>query len=99
MCRRVHICESRGAGIQAAVQGVTLTGDFSFEQVSRVGGGQLLRIGAQHVNLNIGAGATPVASLTNGSASLLVMQGGTADQSGVAGTISGTIGLNVPEFL
>jgi hypothetical protein len=74
-----------GTGIQATILGLTLTGDFSFEQVTRVGGGQFVRVAAQHVGVNIGTGTTPVASISNGAVSLLVIQGGTADQSGVAG--------------
>ncbi len=75
----------RGLGLQLAVLGQTLSGDFSFTRSA-----EGLRIGAANVQLSLGDGATPVVQLTNGVGELLVTS------TGLAGGFGGTVALNVP---
>ena len=78
-----------GTGVQLVVAGQTLSGDFAVEQ-SIVQSVTQTRIVASNVTLRLGTGTTDLLTITNGSASFLVGNGG------IAGTLSGTVALNVP---
>ncbi len=75
-----------GSNVQLAVMGQTLSGDFSVEQNAGT-----TRIVASNVTLRLTAGTTELLSITNGAATFLVGSGG-----GIAGTLSGTVTLNIP---
>ena len=76
-----------GTGVQLVVAGQTLSGDFSIEKTATT-----TRIVASKVTLRLGTGTTDLLTITNGSASFLV----STTPSGIAGTLSGTVTLNVP---
>lgn len=79
-----------GEGVTLSVLGQTLTGNFSFEQVTAAGGEKLTTVIASNVSLSLGDGTTSFVSVTNGEGALLLTS------AGLAGQLSGTIGINVP---
>ncbi|HXG49304.1 MAG TPA: hypothetical protein VNO52_16895, partial [Methylomirabilota bacterium] len=84
-----------GLGVQLAVAGQTLDGNFAFEQVTSTDQATMVtrtatRIVATNITLRIGSGGTDFVTLTNGHGAFLLTAGG------MAGTLGGTVALNVP---
>ncbi|MBL9136319.1 MAG: hypothetical protein JNK85_10640, partial [Verrucomicrobiales bacterium] len=77
---------------ELSVLGQTLSGNFSFDQVSTGSGPtapKTLRIAATDVSLSLGDGANGV-RITNGSGALI------STGAGIAGSIQATVGLQIP---
>jgi hypothetical protein len=72
-------------GVSLAVLGQTLSGDFSFAQ-----NGGTVTVTAANLALSLVAGGRTVIALTNGSGNLALTA------AGIAGSISGTVALDVP---
>ena len=68
------------------IGGTTITGDFSFEQTTAADGSTATAIAASNVTFSVGT----VASLSDGHGSLLITP------AGVAGSLAGTVALNLP---
>ena len=85
-----------GTGIQLTVATQTLSGDFSFEQMQRVGGGKVVRIAVANGAFELKDGTNTVLSLTNASGNFLIKNGATPAEKGIAGEIRGTVALNIP---
>lgn len=66
-----------GNGVTLGVLGVTMTGNFSFEQRTSVGGSQLITVMASNVSFNFG---TSILSATNGSGFFVINDAGVAGQ-------------------
>ena len=77
-----------GTGVVLSVLGQTLTGNFGFESSNGT-----VQLTASNVSMSLGDGTTNYLSLTNGQGSFTVTSGTNA---GVFGTLSGTVGVNVP---
>ncbi|MEQ1862956.1 MAG: hypothetical protein ABMA13_23795, partial [Chthoniobacteraceae bacterium] len=75
---------------QLNVAGQSLSGNFAFERVTRVGAGPAVRIAASDVSLKLGDGATDLVTLSNGQGNLLVTA------AGIAGRFSADIATNIP---
>ncbi|MGV3771328.1 MAG: beta strand repeat-containing protein, partial [Verrucomicrobiales bacterium] len=75
-----------GTGVTLSIGGLSLTGDFSFEERTTAGGDQVIRVEAHNVNFNLG---TNLLTATNGEALFIITNAGMAG----AGQID--IGLNV----
>ena len=73
-----------------SIAGQTLSGQFAFEQATDASGAAVARIAASNVAFSLGDGSTSYLSLSNGQGAFLVGAGG------LAGELSGTIGVNVP---
>src|SRR5262249_19105097 len=57
---------------------------------------KLIRIAASNVSLSLGDGANTFLSITQGSGYFVIKNTGVPETSGIAGTLSGTVALNVP---
>ena len=83
-----NYAEVSGTGVVLSVLGQTLTGNFGFESSNGT-----VQLTASNVTMSLGDGTTNYLSLTNGQGSFTVNSGANA---GVFGTLSGTVGVNVP---
>lgn len=80
-----------GIGTTLGLQGVTLTGDFVFEnRNTSTGGEKAITVGAQNVNAVLGTGTADLVSLTNGSGGFIITN------DGMAGSATVTYSLSVP---
>ena len=80
-----------GTNVELNVLGQTLQGDFALTRSTGAGGAPVVSIELSHVTLKLGGtAASPILSLTNGTASLVLANGG------LSGTVSGNVALNVP---
>ena len=77
-----------GTGVVLSVLGQTLTGNFGFQSSNGT-----VQLTASDVSMSLGDGTTNYLSLTNGQGSFTVNSG---TNPGVFGTLSGTVGVNVP---
>ena len=85
-----------GTGVALNVAGQTLTGDFVLEQVTTGSGLTEIRVAASNVTLSLGG----VVSLTNGQGVLVIVPntpGVTPKDGGIAGQLSATVAVNVPD--
>jgi len=80
-----------GTGVTLTVLGVTLTGDFSFEQRETLDGTQLVTVVADNVAFDVG---TDILTLDNGHALFLVTDSGLAGQGSIDVGISALGGFN-----
>jgi hypothetical protein len=78
-----------GIGLGLAVSGLSISGDFSFEQLTRPDGQRLMRLGMLNVTIALGDPASPLVRVINGTGKLLL------SPAGVAGEIGGTLSLNI----
>src|SRR5207249_4688722 len=62
-----------GTGVTLSVLGVTLSGDFSFEQLTSTDGTQLVTVLANNVSFNFG---TSILSASNGSGFFVISDSG-----------------------
>src|SRR5439155_14650945 len=92
-----------GIGVELNVLGQTLSGNFAFEQITSTDTGTstsrtITRISATHVTLRLGDGTTDFVTLTDGQGSFVILDipGPSPAAKGLAGQLSGTVGLNVP---
>src|SRR5262249_48925635 len=85
-----------GLDVQLAVLGQSLRGDFAFEQLTREGGGAVVRLAVNHARLAFSDGSTPLISLSEGRGSLLIQGGATPAERGLAGELSGQVSVAVP---
>ena len=76
-----------GSPVEVVVLDQHLSGVFSFEQATTAGGSKVVKIGFSHLGLTLGSGDKTV-NVTGGTGVLLLTPGG------VAGQLSGTIGLS-----
>ncbi|MEK7414136.1 MAG: hypothetical protein AAB263_12550, partial [Planctomycetota bacterium] len=79
-----------GLGIFLNVLGQTLSGDFSFEQVTKPDNTKVTRIAGNNISIGLGDGTTNFLTLTNGQGTFLITS------AGLAGKLSGTITVNIP---
>lgn len=79
-----------GTDINLNILGQTLSGNFSFEQVTRTDGLKVTRVAASNVVLGLGDGTTNFVSLTNGQGAFILTA------AGIAGKLSGTVKVNIP---
>jgi hypothetical protein len=81
-----------GTNMNLRIAGQRVSGNFAFEKSTAAGTTPttVVRVIATNVNVALGDGSTDFLTLTNGSAVLLLQQ------SGVAGRLGGTIGVNIP---
>jgi hypothetical protein len=86
-------------GARLVIFGQTLSGDFAFEQATGEGvdgalgtsdDDSVIRVGAANVTLSLGDGTNNFVSVTNGSGYFLILP------TGIAGTLSATVAVNVP---
>ena len=89
-----------GDDIILSVAGQTLRGNFAFEQFTRADGSIFVRAGTNGVSLAIGDGANDILTLTNGAGSLVILPDDAAtagvDESGIAGSFSGDVTIDIP---
>ncbi|PYQ02014.1 MAG: hypothetical protein DMF83_24450, partial [Acidobacteria bacterium] len=92
-----------GIGVELNVLGQTLSGNFAFEQITSTDNGTstsrtITRISASNVTLRLGDGTTDFVTLTDGQGSFVILDipGPSPAAKGLAGQLSGTVGLNVP---
>ena len=76
-----------GSPVEVVVLDQHLSGVFSLEQATTAGGSKVVKIGFSHLGLTLGSGDKTV-NVTGGTGVLLLTPGG------VAGQLSGTIGLS-----
>ncbi len=81
-----------GMGVSLRVAGQVLGGDFAFEKVTTTGVGarSVIRVVIANARLSLGDGTNELVSLTNGDGAFIV------ETTGIAGTVGGTVRLNVP---
>ncbi len=88
-----------GTGVELDVQGITLSGDFAFERVTKAGTTESrVRVGLANIRLALGDAASPVLEVTGGSGFFLVTPTVGTVPGGFAGTFTATIQLNVPSI-
>src|SRR5439155_4369707 len=80
--------EATGAALNVA--GQSLTGDFAFDTATDENAATVIRGAASNVSFAIGAGASPIVSLTEGAGAFIVTA------SGTAGKVSGSVTVNIP---
>jgi hypothetical protein len=89
-----------GDDLELNLLGQTLTGDFSFEQVTSTDGGgasnQVIRITATGVKLALGDGTTDFIRIENGQGYFVVKEGDISPRLGVAGEFIGDVIVDVP---
>ncbi|MEQ1861602.1 MAG: LEPR-XLL domain-containing protein, partial [Chthoniobacteraceae bacterium] len=79
-----------GNGVSAMILGQRLGGNFSFEATGTVPN-RVVSIAASNVSLALGDGTTDFVTLTNGSGAFVIRQ------AGIAGQVSGTVAVNIPD--
>ncbi len=73
------------------IAGQTISGNYAFEQsLSTSGGGKFVRVVATDVSLDLTAGATPIATVRNGTGFYVVTT------AGLAGRVNGTVTITPP---
>ena len=91
-----------GIGVELTVLGQTLSGNFAFEQITSTDTATstsrtITRIAVSSVTLRLGDGTTDFVTLTEGQGSFVILDiPGPSPSKGLAGQLSGTVGLNVP---
>lgn len=80
-----------GNGVTLGFLGVTLTGNFTFEQRTAASGRQLIWATASNVAFNFG---TSIVTLTNGSANIFLTDGGLAGSGQITATVNAFGGLS-----
>ncbi len=83
-----------GTGTTVTVAGVTLTGNFTYENYNTLAthlGPKVIAVGASNVTGSLTVGATNLVTLTNGSGAFLITN------DGLAGTATVTYALAVPQ--
>ena len=93
-----------GTGVTLTVLGQTLTGDFTFQQQTTIGGTQLVTVSFANVALSLGDGSASFVNVTGGAGVFFLTAAGLAGQStvnvavdpgtGVAFTGSFTLQIN-----
>ncbi len=84
-----------GTGTTLTVAGVTLTGNFTYENFNTLAthlGPKVIAVGASNVTGSLTVGVTNLVTLSNGSGAFLITN------DGVAGTATVTYALNVPQL-
>ncbi|MGB8165867.1 MAG: hypothetical protein WCF18_00050, partial [Chthoniobacteraceae bacterium] len=78
--------------LEAVILGQRLNGDFSIERILTTGPtpSAVVRIALGNVSLALGDGTTDYVTITNGTGAFVIKQ------AGLAGDVSGTVGINVP---
>lgn len=74
-----------GSGVTLSLLGITLTGNFSFEQRTSQGGNQLVTVTADTVNFNFG---TNLVTATNGSGFFVLTGAGIAGQGHITAGVN-----------
>jgi len=83
-----------GTGVELAVMGQTLGGDFAFEKTT-IGAETVVSVAIANATLALGDGTTNIVEITQGTGALLIRlgAGGTAE---FAGELAATFAINVP---
>ncbi len=85
-----------GTNVQLTVAGQTLSGSFAIEQ-SGPAGSQVTVIAASDVTLRLGDGTTDYVTLSGGAGAFVIKpKQAPGVGNGIAGSLSGTVTLNVP---
>ena len=74
--------QGNGTTVTLTVLGQTLSGDFSFTQVTTKGGRKVVSVAASNVELDLATGSQTILSITNGQGALLITP------QGIAGSVS-----------
>src|ERR1043166_4041396 len=82
-----------GTGVVLTVFGISMTGDYSFEQKQTANNAQLVTVQANNVNFNFG---TSIITATNGQALFLISDGGMAGQGSITIGVSAFGGISHP---
>ena len=85
-----------GTGVTLGVGGQVLSGDVAIEQ-SGTGTTARTVLTLANITVRLGTGSSDVLTLTNGNGFLVVTKGTTAATSGMTGSFSGNLTLNVPD--
>ncbi len=82
--------EVAGTGVTLTILSQTLTGDIALEQETNSAGQQVTVVVVNGLAFSLGSGSPPVVQLSNGQGILV------ATASGLAGSLSATVALNLP---